>query len=110
MSANFTAGGGYQLVKVRAQQSTLSALARMVRGPEDPPIVDKTGLTGKYDFTLEYSRDLPSAAATGGPADPPAAPSLSIALQQQLGLQLVAKKLPFDVMVVDSVDKLPTEN
>jgi uncharacterized protein (TIGR03435 family) len=109
MSANFTASGGYQLVKVKAHQSQISALASMVRGPDDPPIVDKTGLTAKYDFTLEYSREIPSASASG-PADPPVAPSLSIALQQQLGLQLVARKLPFDVIVVDSVDKLPTEN
>ena len=81
----------------------------MVRTPDEPPIVDKTGLTAKYDFTLEFTRKF-RVPLRSGPADPPVAPSLSIALQQQLGLQLVAKKLPFDVMVVDSVDKLPTEN
>jgi uncharacterized protein (TIGR03435 family) len=106
MSANFTISGGYQLVKVKAQQQTVSNLARMVRSPDEPPIVDKTGLTAKYDFTLEFAKEIPTAAANG-PADPPVAPSLSTALQQQLGLQLVAKKLPFDVIVVDSVDKLP---
>ena len=93
MSANFTASGGSQLVKVKAHLSPISSLAPALRGSDDPPIVDKTGLTGKYDFTLEYTRELPSAAANG-PADPPVAPSLSTALQQQLGLQLVARNCP----------------
>jgi uncharacterized protein (TIGR03435 family) len=40
----------------------------------------------------------------------PAGPSLNDALQQQLGLQLVSRKLPFNVVVVDSVNRLPEEN
>ena len=92
-----------------ARMQPISALVDRMSREFRLPVADKTGLTAKYDFTLEYSREIPSASANG-PADPPVAPSLSIALQQQLGLQLVAKKLPFDVIVVDSADKLPTEN
>jgi uncharacterized protein (TIGR03435 family) len=75
---------------------------------DDPPIVDKTGLTGKYDFRLEFSREPPG--APPAEAKVPPAPDLFIAVQQQLGLQFVSRKLPFDVTVVDSVDKAPTDN
>ena len=48
------------------------------------------------------------AITTPADAPPPTAPDVFQALQQQLGLQLVAKKLPFDVVVIDSIDKMPT--
>ena len=70
------------------------------------PIVDKTGLTGNYSFTLEYTKDSPGSS----PDSPPPAPALPTALQQQLGLHLVSKKLPFDVVVVESFTRTPTEN
>jgi uncharacterized protein (TIGR03435 family) len=68
-------------------------------------VLDKTGLTGKYDFTLEFSlREL-----AAEPGDDPL-PSLVDALQQQLGLKLEDKKAPFDLVVVDHAEKVPTEN
>ena len=88
----------------------ISVLIRMIRTPGGEPIVDKTGLTGKYDFILHYdprylytSSDQPDL-----PVD--AAPRLADALERQLGLKLVPKKLPFDVLVIDHVDQIPTEN
>ena len=107
LASNQRTSGGYILFHLRSQQEPVAVLARMIREPGGPPVVDKTGLTGKYSFTVEYTRPL--AGATAG-TDAPPAPDLFAALQQQLGLQLVAKKLAFDVVVVDSVDKLPTEN
>jgi uncharacterized protein (TIGR03435 family) len=102
-----TVVGGFWLVRLKAQQEPLSQLAAMLHMDNDRPVVDKTGLTGKYTFALEYAKELPG----GAPPDaPPTAPALSTALQQQLGLQLVSKKLPFDVVVVDAFNKLPTEN
>jgi uncharacterized protein (TIGR03435 family) len=100
---------GYMLTRIRGQQQPVSSLARMLRTAEPHPVVDKTGLTGKYDFALEFSVELPNATADG-PAEPPRAPDLNTALREQLGLQLVAKKLPFDVVVVESFNSLPTEN
>jgi uncharacterized protein (TIGR03435 family) len=100
---------GSTLVRLRSRQEPLSLLAQMLHNPDDLPVVDKTGLTGKYDFTLEYATDLPRASPDGS-SDPPLAPSLFTALQQQLGLQLVRKKLPFHVLIIDAVNKLPTEN
>jgi uncharacterized protein (TIGR03435 family) len=108
LRATMSTSGGYILVRMRSQQQSLSALARMITPPGEPPVLDKTGLTGKYDFTFEYTRE--PVGVTPGDAPAPAVPDLFHALQQQLGLQLVAKKLPFDVVVIDSIDKMPTAN
>ena len=105
--ANYSTSGVYPLVRMRAQQQPISALTRMLRTPGQEPIVDRTGLIGKYDFTLEYTMDPQGGRAD---ADPPVAPAIFTAVQEQLGLQLVAKKLPFDVVVVESFDRTPTGN
>lgn len=81
----------------------------MLQVPNDLPVVDKTGLTGKFDFTLEYAMGLPDAALDSA-AEPSPAPFLFKALEEQLGLQLVRKKVPFDVLIIDAFDQLPTEN
>jgi uncharacterized protein (TIGR03435 family) len=96
---------GFAIVKATAKQAPLTGLVRLLQAGNDTPVVDHTGLTGKYDFTLDYAREMPNADT----ANPPA-PILATAIQQQLGLQLISKKLPFDVVVVDAVDKRPTEN
>ena len=100
---------GYEIVYMVGHQATAAEIAADLRELDGPSIADQTGLTAKYDFTLQYSRELPSAAHTGA-AQPPAIPDLLIALQQQLGLQLVRQKLPFDVLVIDAVDQKPTDN
>jgi uncharacterized protein (TIGR03435 family) len=89
-----------------AHQEPLSALARMLRLSAGRVIVDKTGLPGEYDFTLEFRYE------TGAPLplDDVSAPSLFDALQQQLGLKLLDSKTPFDILVIDHAEKVPTEN
>jgi uncharacterized protein (TIGR03435 family) len=70
------------------------------------PVVDKTGLTGGYDFTLRWTPDNFGAA----PADPNTRwPSLFTAVVEQLGLKLTPEKQPIDIIVVDSVE-MPSEN
>lgn len=70
-------------------------------------VVDKTGLGGEYHLTLEY--EWPGQKSPD--ADPgDYAPTLFTALQQQLGLRLEKTQTLLDVLVVDSVDKTPTEN
>ena len=68
------------------------------------PIVDRTGLTGRYDLDLEFDSEMDGL----GPA-PPEAPgsSLSTALQEQLGLRLQRQRSPMTVLVVDRVE-MPT--
>ncbi len=77
-------------------------------------IVDKTGLTGKYDFNLEYAGGVGIGGALSLPVGPDGEPSggLSIldAVEKQLGLKLTKSTAPFDVLVIDHVEKVPTEN
>jgi uncharacterized protein (TIGR03435 family) len=68
-------------------------------------VIDKTGLTGKYDFTLKWQEgDGPASDEPANGADA-AGPSLFTALQEQLGLKLEAQKAPVEVLVVDHAEK-----
>lgn len=107
LSGEFLDVSVYLIVRLRGVAQTATALAGILRVPGGEPIVDKTGLAGKYDFTLEYAMEP---ARLPEDADPPAAPNVYTAVQEQLGLQLAAKKLPFDVVVVESFDRTPAGN
>ena len=94
-----------------ARNATMSELAAMLqRVVLDRPVVDKTGLSGKYDFDLEWS---PANGQFGGQGPPesaePTKPSIFTALQETLGLKLQATKGPTDVLIVDRAER-PTEN
>ena len=67
------------------------------------PVVDETGLSGRWDFTLKWMPDSQTA------ADANASPGLFTAMQEQLGLKLDAKKGPVDVVVIDALTR-PSEN
>jgi uncharacterized protein (TIGR03435 family) len=94
---------------------TLAMFGNMLAGLVGRPVVDRTGVTGHFNITLEYT---PEAGITSvGPPDaqaqtPPAgrdAPSLFTALQEQLGLKLESTRAPVDVLVIDTVSQ-PTDN
>ena len=70
---------------------------------DDRPLVDQTGLTGRYDMTLCYAPDDSRATA------PNALPGLFTAIQEQLGLKLVPTRAPVDVFVIDHVSQ-PSAN
>ena len=93
-------------------------------GSPQPRVVDRTGLTGIYEFTLEFAGTMPLAPGIV-PSAPPAddagmpiandpgegLPNIFTAVEKQLGLKLVkVKDVPVDVLIVDSADKVPTEN
>lgn len=101
--------GPGQITHWRAQQQPIATLANMLRGPTAAGrvVIDKTGLTGRYDFTLYYDMRAPGLPPS---TDDDPAPILADALQQQLGLKLVEAKAPFDVIVIDHAEKVPTEN
>jgi uncharacterized protein (TIGR03435 family) len=70
--------------------------------------VDKTGLTATYNFSLEFAFDQGvDAAATGDFG--PSRPSISTALQEQLGLKLEPARGPVEMMVVDHIER-PSDN
>jgi len=66
----------------------------------DHPLIDQTGLKGRYDFTLKYTYD-----ETRAPTDGSAPPNLFTAIQEQVGLKLEPLKAPVDVLVVDSLER-----
>jgi len=79
------------------------------------PVIDKTELTGLYDFTMKYApepgrvagmlRAVAPPAGTPPPPVDPDAPSLSVALQEQLGLKLETARAPVEVVVIDKIEK-----
>ena len=80
----------------------------------DRPVVDQTGLTGKYDLTVTFTPDdsLFNGHSLGFPKpadDVEPAPSLFEAIQEQLGLKLTAEKTQVDVLAIDHVEK-PSAN
>ena len=80
----------------------------------DKPVVDQTGLTGRYDFQLRFTPDAIQLANFGGlpPAgatDPNPPPDIFGAFEQQLGLKLQATKAKVDVMVIDRIER-PSPN
>ena len=76
----------------------------------DRPIIDKTGLTGNFDFDLSWQPDDAQFGGRGGllPKDPDK-PDIFTAMQEQLGLKLNAQNGEASVVVVDKVEK-PSEN
>jgi uncharacterized protein (TIGR03435 family) len=68
-------------------------------------VLDMTGLTAFYDLKLDWAEEGASATA-----EPQRFPELPIALQEQLGLKLEPRKAPIDVVVVDHIERVPTEN
>jgi uncharacterized protein (TIGR03435 family) len=79
------------------------------------PLVDATGLTGPYDFKLEYDVESFIALLPGFHPPPPDrprsdAPDIFTALESQLGLKLEKGKAQIDVVVIDHLDRQPAEN
>ncbi|HEV2647525.1 MAG TPA: TIGR03435 family protein [Acidobacteriaceae bacterium] len=110
-------GFGYRrLGELRVTNQTMKEFAEGMQGSAmDRPVIDHTGLTGRYDFTLNWTPD-DSQFLQFGPrppqpetADPNAPPGLYTAIQEQLGLKLQPAKLPADVMVIDHAEK-PSAN
>jgi uncharacterized protein (TIGR03435 family) len=82
----------------------LTQFARTTAFGIDRPVIDMTGLKGVYDFNLDYGRE-------GGRGGGSEAADLSIVDGlRQLGLKLEPARQAFDYLVIDHVDRAPTEN
>ena len=81
----------------------------------DRPVIDKTGITGRFNFRIEFAPDEATPFFHSAGVDPtvapaePAGPSIFTALQQQLGLKLERATGPVDLLIIDHVEK-PSEN
>ncbi len=107
-SAN-TPEGGFRLV---ARMTRFSDIVRWWERFAQMPIVDRTGLSGYFDFVLELPPNEPQSQSPD--AVPASATPLWFtfpgAVEKQLGLRLDRRKEKADVLVVDRFDKLPSEN
>jgi uncharacterized protein (TIGR03435 family) len=83
------------------QNRSMAAFAGALSRPAGRPVVDETGLKGNYDIRVNYAEDQDKN---------PTLPSIFTALQEQLGLQLVPKKVPVEFIIVDHVERTPAEN
>ena len=91
----------------------MSDLVTHIASNFDRPLLDKTGLKGSYDFTLEYRRVNPQmftneAAAMAQRGNAGAGPSIFDALKL-LGLKVTQSKEPFEITIIDHAEK-PSEN
>ena len=89
---------------LRGKNLTIAALARMLIGTVGAPVIDKTGLSGKYIIDLKFKPVLDAARESDN-----SLPTIFAALQETLGLKLESMKGPVEVLVIDKAE-LPTEN
>ena len=100
------------LRRLASRDTTMALLAGAVQGEVARPVVDHTGLSGRFDFKLEWVHETNAAGPVPGsplPADAPAGPTFLEALNDQLGLKLEAAKAPVPALVIDHVER-PSEN
>jgi uncharacterized protein (TIGR03435 family) len=95
-----SAGSGRGRVTGRA--TGMDRFAQVLAREMDLPVVNQTGLEGKFNFKLEWTPEIARQEANAGP-------SIFTAIQEQLGLRLRAQKVPIEVLVIDRAEK-PTEN
>jgi uncharacterized protein (TIGR03435 family) len=109
----FDRGGPTMLT---AHRVTMKDFALQVSDPLKRPVIDETGLKGKYEIRIDVSAYMQNLAAGGegkgggGEGQMDVMSILFNALQQQLGVKLESKKANVDLLVVDHAEKTPTDN
>jgi uncharacterized protein (TIGR03435 family) len=93
--------------------ANFSLFVRFLSQRLDRPIVDRTGLSGRYDFLLQWAPEIGEArvdpAGNPVPVGDTTGPSIFSAIQEQLGLRLESTKGPVEVLVIDRAE-MPDEN
>ncbi len=102
-----TNSSGGLISTLSAKKVSMARLAALLTQFLGQTVVDSTGIDGVYDFDLKWTKDDLSTGQNKGDSD---APSLFTALQEGLGLRLQARKVPVEVIVVDRVERVPSEN
>jgi uncharacterized protein (TIGR03435 family) len=82
---------------------TMSEIADRLTSLAGRPVLDKTGVEGRYAFILTYT----PLSSTG---DSPGLPDFFTAVEQQLGLKLQSKREPLEVLIIDHTERVPSEN
>jgi bla regulator protein blaR1 len=102
--------------RLQGMAAPMEMLGQTLSNVTGRPVIDKTGLTAKYDFVLEWTPEAGADARAQGfgdginePAPAPGGPTIFTALQEQLGLRLESQKGPVPTIVIDRAEK-PSEN
>src|SRR4030095_16181964 len=92
-------------ITFKSQQ--IARLTFIIAPRMDRPVLDRTGIEGVYDYTIETG----GLGFNGQPAtDPTAGPSIFTAVQDNLGLRLESQRAPIEVLVIDAVQRIPIQN
>jgi uncharacterized protein (TIGR03435 family) len=105
--SNIQASTSRHGIRMTATHETMGQLAGQIGIYAGRPILDMTGLTGSYDFKLEWVQENPGAVSPD--ASDLSGASLLEAVQDQLGLKLEARKSHMEILVIDRAEK-PSEN
>jgi uncharacterized protein (TIGR03435 family) len=97
------------VLKLAAHYASMDDFATLLQRALERPVADQTGLTGRYDFDLEFTPDETLYGGAFEGAEDASKPGLLAALQDQLGLKLNATKGPANALVIDHAER-PTEN
>jgi len=100
--ANIQAHGSQHGLEFVASNASMRAISGALSSMVEAPVVDKTGLTGSYNYTLQFGREWSA-------NDPESWPSIFTAVQEQLGLKLESVHESVPNLVIDHITK-PTEN
>ena len=82
---------------------TIARLAQLLSGQLRDPVVDETGIQGTYDIDIAWDQD-------SDPDTPSGTSSVFTILRESLGLRLQTRKLPVDTIVIDHIERVPSEN
>ena len=91
--------------QLTATQVDMERVAAFLARETGSPVQDQTHIPGLYTFTLEWARDDRKSSSP----EQPALPSLFVAIQEKLGLRLEGRKVPVDLLIIDSAAP-PSEN
>ena len=105
--------GATRIRELRSERASMRQLTDYLSRQLRLPVVDRTGLTGDYTFTMEWPADAESVQPDGNPGAPPRPPTGQgpdlfgsagiVALREQLGLSLAQGRAPLDMLVIESV-------
>lgn len=98
-------GGRTRAGVIIAGAVSMEELARNMSRLVGRMIIDRTGLTGRYDFDLTFTPEADLTATAAARGEPGALPSLFVALEEQLGLKLESQRAPVEVVVIDSMQR-----
>lgn len=99
--------GNNRKMRVRRSGITMPSLATGLQPIVERPVIDRTGLEGRFDVEYSYAPQPPTPGAES--AFGPDAPAITVALEEQLGLKLESRRMNVPVLVIDSIER-PSEN